>query len=114
MITPLYLVSKAAKPRLRVGVLIDGLRVPRYVSTILDDIARSNFAAIELAIVLRPGAASVARRLSGLAHELYTRVDRAVAGAGDPLSLVDQEGALSGVDRLDVSSSGEDEQLVLP
>ena len=114
MITQLYLASKAAKPRLRVAILIDSVTVPRYVATILEDIARSNFAVVELAIVLRPGEASLARRLPGLAHELYVRVDHAIAGEGNPLSLAAQGGGLAGVHRLEVSSIGEHGQLVLP
>src|SRR5689334_9338644 len=114
MITPLYLESKADKPRLRVAVLVDGPNVPRYVATMLDDIARSNFAVVELAIVLHPGVVPLVRRLPGLAHELYVRVDHAVAGEGDPLSLVDAGDRLHGVDRLDVAVGGDDGQVVLP
>src|SRR5581483_7007161 len=87
MITPLYLVSTAKRPRLRVGVLIDGRRVPRWVATILDDLARCNFASVALAVILH--ADPPAERLPSLVHELYERADRVVGGATDPLALVD-------------------------
>jgi hypothetical protein len=60
IITPLYLVSDAPGPHLRVGILIEGPRVPRYVATILEDIARTNFADLEIAVVLQPAASSSA------------------------------------------------------
>jgi hypothetical protein len=103
MITPLYLVSKAERPRLRVGLLIDGPRVPRYAATILGDIARCNFAAVELAIVLHPAGPPPEARLPGLVHEIYARVDRARGGAEDPLALVDPGPSFAGVHRIEAS-----------
>ena len=102
MITALYLESKAKRPRLRVGVLIDGPAVPRYVAVILEDIARSNFAVVELAMVLDPGP-TADERPHGLLHELYTRADRAIGGELEPLTLVEPVVGLAGVDRLEVS-----------
>jgi hypothetical protein len=101
MITALYLESKAKRPRLRIGVLIDGLTVPRWVAAILEDIARSNFAVVDLAIVMQAGS-TADERTRGLLHELYTRADRAIGGVLDPLALVAPGAALAGVDRLDV------------
>jgi hypothetical protein len=105
MLTALYLESKAKRPRLRVGVLIDGLAVPRYVATILEDIARSNFAAVELAIVLHAGPTADEGSPS-LLHKLYTRADRAIGGEMDPLTLVEPGVGLVGVDRLAVFTGG--------
>src|SRR5579871_5828250 len=102
MITPLFEVSKGDRPRLRIGVLVDGPLVPRYVATILEDIARSNFADVVLVVVHCP---VLDHPLSGLAHELYLRVDRLVAGDGDPLVLVDPGMGTHGADRLEVSST---------
>jgi hypothetical protein len=113
MITPLYLVSTAKRPHLRIGVLIDGPMVPRYVVTILEDIARTNFARVDLAIVLDPGGPLSSDRFPGLVHELYARVDRAVGGDRDPLALVDPGMGLADVDRLDVSP-GKDGEPWLP
>jgi hypothetical protein len=102
MITPLYLESKAKLPRLRVGVLIDGPVVPRYVATILEDIARCNFAVVELAVVVH----AADERSHGLLYEIYTRADRAVGGELDPLALVGLSAGLASIDRLDASPGG--------
>jgi hypothetical protein len=104
MITPLYLSSGATRPPLRVAVLLDGPAVPRYVAAILEDIARTNFAGVELAIVREAPAPAVADRLPGLIHEVYLRVDRAMGGDGDPLALVAPGVGLAGVDRLEVGA----------
>lgn len=102
IITPLYLTSSATRPHLRVAVLLDGPKVPRYVAAILEDLARCNFAEVVLAVVLEAIKAPPGRR-TGLAHELYVRVDRAVGGDTDPLALVDPGVGLEGVARLDVA-----------
>jgi hypothetical protein len=105
MLTALYLESKAKGPRLRVGVLIDGVRVPQYVATILEDIARTNFATVELAIVLDPEKTQHGGS-PGLLHRLYDVADRAVGGKLDPLYLVEPDVGLAGVDRLAVVCGG--------
>ncbi len=105
IITPLYLASDANRPRLRVGVLWDGPRLPRYAATILEDIARSNFADVELAVVLQPKPSSPPPAWGpALTHELYLRVDRAFGDVSDPLDLVDPGVGLAGVDRLEVAA----------
>jgi hypothetical protein len=114
MITPLYLTSKAAGPRLRVAVLLDGATVPRYVAAILEDIARSSFARVELAIVVRSGEGARARGLPALAQDLYDVVDRAVAGDRDPLVRVDPGPWLRGVDRLEVTAGGDGDLELSP
>lgn len=120
MLTPLFLVSSGDRPPLRVAVLLDGFVMPRYVATILADIARSNFVNIELVILHRraglSGAGAVlalGRRLSGVSYQIYMDVDKAMGGDGEPLALVDAEVALAGVDCLEVSSNSEAEELRL-
>ena len=103
MITPLYLASRASRPRLRIAVLLDGWTVPRYVATILEDIARCNFADVVLAVVLARTHPSRAERLSELAHDLYVRADRFAGGQSDPLVHVDPGVGLSGAHRLDLT-----------
>ncbi len=100
ILTPLYKTSSASGPRLRVAVLIDGPTVPRYVATILEDIAGCNFASVVVAVVV--GAWTAPR--AGLAHDLYVRVDRAVGGDADPLALVDPGVGLEGVPRIELST----------
>jgi hypothetical protein len=102
MITPLYLESRASRPRLRVGVLVDGPAVPRYAGAILGDIARSNFAVVDLAIVVRAGGPP-----ASLLHELYTRADRAVGGREDPLALGEPGADLTGIEQLEVATAAE-------
>jgi hypothetical protein len=114
MITPLYLASKANLPRLRVAVLIDGPAVPRYVATILEDIARSNFAEVVLALVAQPARPTLRERMSGLAHELYVRADRVFGGASDPLHPIDPDQSLSGIERLEVTSGAPEEPWPAP
>lgn len=124
MITPLYLESRAAKERLRIAVLLDGPRIPRYVATILDDIARSNFARVELALVAGPDGASSAAdealrlvrsaRDGSLAQEIYTMVDRRMGDAEDPLGIVDRTAWLADGKRLDLPPAAADGRLTLP
>jgi hypothetical protein len=73
--------------------------VPRYVATILEDIAGCNFADVVLAVIVDADAAQ-----GGLLHDLYVRVDRAVGGDADPLTLVDPVVGLEGVPRLEILS----------
>jgi hypothetical protein len=108
MITPLYLKSNAKRLPLRVGVFIDGPVVPRYVAAILEDIARSNFARVDLAIVLDAGPPVDAPSPS-LLYELYRLADCAVGGEVEPLALVEPGVGLAGVSRLEVSAGGASE-----
>ena len=112
MITSCFLESSASAPELRVAVLLDGARVPRWALAVLEDIARSSFARVVLAVEQRPAAAP--RRLGALAYAIYDRVDRAIAGDADPLALVDPGAWLWGVDRAPVPAAGEDGELRLP
>src|ERR1700722_16732805 len=111
MITPLYLASKATRPRLRVGVLLDGGRVPRYVATILEDIARCNFADVQLAVFLEQPQRRL--RLSGLAQDLSLRADRFAGRDFDPLGEVAPVAAFSGVNRLVVTPGAQDKPWLL-
>lgn len=114
MITPLYLVSRGTGPRLRVGVLLDGWRVPRYVATILEDISRCNFADVEVAVVLAAASVAPRERLSSLAHEAYVRADRLAGGEQDPLAEVEAGAGLMGVDRLEFTSGKADQPWLGP
>jgi hypothetical protein len=116
MITPCFLASSAAAPALRVAVLLDGPLVPSWVATVLEDIARSNFARVELAVMQRPAEAAaigLSELLPALAREVYDRVDRAVGGEQDPLLPVNPGAWLADVARLDVPAAG-DGELRLP
>jgi hypothetical protein len=117
MISPLYLESKADKPVLRVAVLLDQAKVPRWVATILEDLARCNFARVELVVVQDAGEGAqggLAQRLPALADAVYARVNHALVGEHDPGVLVDPSVWLLGVDRVAVPVAGEDGALRLP
>lgn len=74
---------ETARPQpLRVGLLIDSLRQPTWVRTIVEDIQRSGFARVELIVenddVDRPERGALRRVLKNrrrLAYVLYTRLD---------------------------------------
>ncbi len=112
MISSLYLESTASRPRLRVGVLIDGPAVPRFVATILTDLARSNFAAVEVAMVLRSAPSN--GRPSAFLHDLYASLDRAIAGPEDPLAPVAPDGLLDGVERIEAQVGPEGRPWLSP
>jgi len=117
MISPLYLESNANRPVLRVAVLLDQPKVPRWVATILEDLAHCNFARVELAVVQEVGdgvQGGLAQRLPALTDAIYARVNHAIAGEQDPEALVDPAVWLLGVDRVAVPVAGADGELRLP
>jgi methionyl-tRNA formyltransferase len=94
---------------LRVGLLLDGWRVPAWVARVVEELTGSAVAAPAL-VVLRgePGLRPVAaRRLLAhrrhLVYELYTRLDRRLfTPRPDPFARVSIEPLLAGVPRLAV------------
>ncbi|PWU19029.1 MAG: hypothetical protein C5B48_14110 [Candidatus Rokuibacteriota bacterium] len=110
--------SAAPRPPLRVGLLLDGPECPRFVARIIEDIAESQVARLEL-IVYQASAAAPAARLSRprryyralrdrsvrrlLLYDLYVRVDGRRFGADDdPLAPVDCRARLAGVETIAV------------
>lgn len=67
---------------LRVGLLLDGLRVPAWVYAVVEDVAASPHATLVLAVLRRDPAprsglvARLWRRRRHLVYELYSRLDR--------------------------------------
>jgi hypothetical protein len=51
MIAEHFLVSRAKRPRLRIGILLDCLSLPRCFEQVIDHIQKSNFATIELLMI---------------------------------------------------------------
>src|SRR5690348_14240009 len=101
MISPLYLESNANGPELRVAVLLDQPKVPRWVATILEDLAHCNFARIDLVVmqdVVDDVQGGLAQRLPALTDAIYARVNHAIAGEQNPEALVDPGVWLLGVD----------------
>jgi hypothetical protein len=115
---PFYLRSGAARPPLRVGLLVDSFLQPAWVDRILDQIERCAFARLELVVTRsgdgiapRPGPLGRAARLladpalrSGLLYSLYDRLDRRrYAPADDALRPVDCGSRLARLPRLEVA-----------
>jgi hypothetical protein len=120
-LSSLYRESDAPGPPLRVGVLLDGDRVPAYVAAILRDVSASTFAHLVLAVVPAarapaaepPGPppsvlsqavgalADRARRPHAL-HELYRRLEPRGAHADDPLVPEDVRALLEGANRVEI------------
>lgn len=116
MISPLYLESNAATPALRVAVLLDQPRVPRWVATILEDLTRCNFVNIEVVVVQDAGGVDqggLAQRLPALTDAMYARVTQALVGDRDPQAPVDPRVWLHGVDRLVVPVADAEGELRL-
>jgi hypothetical protein len=68
----LFRFSPAAKPPLKIGLLIDGTTLIRSFADVLEDIGRSNFAVIDCAIVQRHSSVGISRKRNRL-HALYSR-----------------------------------------
>ena len=51
MIAEQFLVSPSKRPPLRIGLLLDGLLLPRCFEQVIDHIQKSNFAKIELLMI---------------------------------------------------------------
>jgi hypothetical protein len=119
LISDLYIHSSSSKPPLRIGLLLDSTELSRALASVVADIARSNFARIELVIFnasSRPAAAapppssfprrilrllSDAKARSSAAWTLYTRLDERFWHVDDdPLATEDCAPLLNGVDTL--------------
>jgi len=122
MQSELFWSSRADRPKLRVGLLLDSFELPRCFAEVLQDIERSNFASISL-IVLNSGGdaplakarpASTLRTLSRVLRDparrdrmlfgLYQKWDaRFIDPAHDPLAPVDCSARLEGIETLRVT-----------
>ncbi|HET9300230.1 MAG TPA: hypothetical protein VFO11_09800, partial [Candidatus Polarisedimenticolaceae bacterium] len=119
LLSALSLHSEGTGPKLRVGVLLDGERLPRHFAAVLEDIRACDFAELALLVfnleehaqqrterVSRPRA--LWRRLtdtglrSRLAYDLYERLDARRKPEDDPEEPVDCASLLAGVERVDV------------
>ncbi len=113
--------STSDRPRLRIGLLMNGFQVPRWVAEIIDQMLASNFVTIELAVLddsatpiaaapkplpdanrslLKRAATLLAdhERRRNILYGLYQRWDaRKSDPATDPLVLVDCADRLAGV-----------------
>ena len=115
----MYRESRAARPPLRVGLLLDSMVLPRVFADILQHIERSNFAKLAL-IVVNAAAAPAAPRRSvvtramnlvrdrahrrHLLYGLYQKWDRRhIVPDDDPLAPVDCADRLAGIETVAVT-----------
>jgi hypothetical protein len=127
VLSQLYLRSDAARPPLKVGLLLDSTTLPQYSRAILEDIVRSNFATLTVAVInadvspadgraqpapsLRLRAALLNRAL----YVIYQRfVDARFRDAHHPVRPVDCADVLAGVPRLYVHPHGSANVARLP
>jgi hypothetical protein len=107
VISDFYLTSCSRREPLRIGVLLDDTSLPRYLYQVIEDIQKSNFASLQLAVLRREsspvaqqprGALPVRawrilkdpRRRAGLLYWWYSRFDaRRNALEPDPFEKVD-------------------------
>ena len=119
MISALYRYSPSENAPLRIGVMLDGITAPRTFAAVLEDIAASNFAKLELVImnadethpthrVPRSKMRRLLRRAmnkqlrEGALFDAYCKWDENNVIDPDPISLTDITGHIEGVDRIDV------------
>jgi len=120
-LSDLYLTSTSGREPLRIGVLLDDTSLPRFLYRVIEDLQKSNFASLQLA-VLRQEPRSVAQqpraslpvrawsalrnpqRRQRLLYRCYLMFDaRRNPLESDPLEPVDGSQLLDGVARLSVT-----------
>jgi hypothetical protein len=118
----LWLHSPAQNPRLRIGLLLDGPKLPRFNAEIIKQIQASNFARIEL-LVYRKGASATTEKRGILArlgrrlfdaklrkhalYDLYLQFDNRKKLRQHPRDIVDCSAMLSGIESIAVEPIGE-------
>ena len=115
-LSDLYVHSRSSNPPLRVGLLLDGPYLMRAFASVLDDLARSNFARVELVVyngateaAPAPAATSTIQRVKRWVTNPYTlwgvynRLDQRLFGVdNDPLAPEDCRMLLDGIESLTV------------
>ena len=126
MLSDLYLASSSGRARLRIGLLLDGIHLPRCFYQVAEDIRKSNFADIQLIVTHHlpeqaaepPPRASLPvrawriirnrRRRRGLFFWWYSQFDSQRNAPGpDPLEEIDAGKLLDGIPRLCVTPLSE-------
>jgi hypothetical protein len=115
-----YLHSSGARPRLRVGVLLDEMRLMKSLAVTIEDITRCDFADIALVVMHKPPSAPQGSQPSsragrylkvlrdpvkrrGILYEQYLKFDsRLTSLPDDPIAPVDCSALLAGVEKMDV------------
>jgi hypothetical protein len=120
---PQFRVSNAARPPLRIGILLDSPKVSAFFARVIEDIQASNFARIELLVYRKKSAPSQAvQRKSRTAnwierlldstkrkrilYETYQRFDQKNRPTNDPLNQVDCSAQFAGIESMEVEPIG--------
>ncbi len=115
--------SPATKPRLRVGLLLNGPVLPRFNVRIIEDLRASNFIDLALLVYKKDSALEKTTAPQGVAgrvgrrlfdaklrkhtlYDLYLRFDQRRRGPDDPLENLDCSGILSGIESTEVEPIG--------
>ena len=117
--------SPSSNPPLRIGLLLESVKMSRLFATIIEDIQASNFARIELLVFrkaftpdqpAKPANSIVSRATRRLIdpnlrkhalYEQYLRYDERNTPANHPLGVVDCSDMLANIDSIDVEPIGQ-------
>jgi hypothetical protein len=116
MHAPWFLKSTSRAPHLRIGIFLDGPRstLPAYLAQVLEHIASSNFARLEL-VVFNTDAARLQDGAGPLLFSLYKRWDaKRISEAPDPLAEVDCARHFKGVESFSAAPIADQNFLRLP
>lgn len=121
MIAEYFLVSPSKRSRLRIGILLDGLLLPRCFEQVIDHIQKSNFATIELLVIRTPANPEIARprrskwrvlwdilsdskRRKQLGFTIYSKFDQKYSlAANHPQEEIDCTDKLSGIETIKIT-----------
>jgi hypothetical protein len=121
LIAEQFLVSPSKRPPLRVGLLLDGLVLPRCFEQVIDHIQKSNFTKIELLMIRAPANAELVRqtrpkwrflehllsdpkRRKHVGFAIYNRLDeKYFFRANNPLEEIDCTDKLLGIESLNIT-----------
>ena len=118
-----FRVSPAARPPLRIGILLDSPKLSAFFARIIEDIQASNFARIEFLVFKKKSAAALEApprsRFGALKHrfltptlrkralyDAYLRFDEKMKPANHALDIVDCSSMLDGIERIEVEPIG--------
>jgi asparagine synthase (glutamine-hydrolysing) len=113
LVSHLFLRSKTAAPRLRVGVLVDEGRIPAYARGVIEDLSRADYVDIAFVGVQLPAAGGeLDVREGGIALRAYAAlVESRYHIYPDPLEPVPYDHLLVGVPQLTWSIGASDEGM---
>src|SRR5690242_18098412 len=121
---PQFRFSPAKKPPLRIGILLDDVKLLAVFARIVEDIQASNFAKLELLVYPKKAASNTSppakkSKLADLAsrirdpkvrsrtfYHFYLKLDNRMRPANDPLDLIDCTNVFAGIESMEVEPIG--------